>query len=64
MFIQYAQMGMVKKDGGKFTCPMAGQIATAEVEVPTIVIATPAEAPQGEGTVMGQGPPRGGVTLT
>jgi hypothetical protein len=46
MFLQYANMGMVKKDGNTFRLLTASQIREVEVEVPSIIIAQPNEAPQ------------------
>jgi lipoate synthase len=46
MFLQYANMGMVKKDGNKFRLLTAKMIEEVEVEVPSIVIAQPGEVPK------------------
>ena len=44
MFIQLAQIGAVNKEGNKWTLVPANQIAMVELELPTIVSATPDEA--------------------
>lgn len=39
MLQQYATVGMLKRDGNKFILVTAGTIETAEVEIPSIVVA-------------------------
>ena len=65
MFLQYANMGMIKKEGDKFILLCASQIAYAEVEIPQVVLASGNDLPKpaGSDTVQGQGRPPGGVTL-
>jgi hypothetical protein len=41
---QYAQVGMLKKEGSKFILLAANQIARVEVSIPSILIARPSEA--------------------
>jgi hypothetical protein len=44
MLAQYAQIGMLKKDGTKYTLVPASQISLVECELPTIVLADPSDA--------------------
>ena len=43
MLSQFAQVGMLKKEGAKYTLLPASQIALVECELPTIVIAAPSD---------------------
>jgi len=58
VFLQYANIGMVRKDGNKFILLTASQIETVEVEIPTVVIASPGEILDPNATT-----PPGSVTL-
>jgi hypothetical protein len=55
MLLQYANLGMIKKDGDKMILLCASQIAYAEVDIPSVVIAGANEVPQ---------KPTGGITLS
>ena len=43
MFSQFSQVGVLKKDGTKYTLVPSSQIQLVECDVPTIVIAGPSE---------------------
>jgi len=43
-FAQYSQIGVMKKEGNKYTLVPSAQIAFVEVELPTLIIATEADA--------------------
>jgi hypothetical protein len=43
MLAQFSQVGMLKKDGTKYTLLPASQISLVECELPTLVIAGPSE---------------------
>lgn len=51
MLAQYAQVGMLKRDGNTYRLLAASQIAEVTVELPTIIIASPDDQPK---------PPTGG----
>lgn len=44
MMAQYSQVGMLKKEGNKYTLLPASQIAFVEVELSPFVVASPSEA--------------------
>lgn len=46
VFGQYSQVGVMKKEGNKFSLIPASQIALVEVELPTLVIAGEGEVKQ------------------
>lgn len=46
MLQQYATVGMLKRDGKKFTLVTCGEIANVEVEIPSIVMAGLGEIPK------------------
>jgi hypothetical protein len=43
MMGQYSQVGMLKKEGGKFTLLPRNQIALVEVEISPLIVASPSE---------------------
>lgn len=42
-FAQFSQVGMMKKDGNRFTLLPSSQIALVEIELPTLVLADEGE---------------------
>lgn len=43
MMAQYSQLGMLKKEGGKYSLLPSSQIAFVEVEVSSILVASPSD---------------------
>jgi hypothetical protein len=44
VFAQYSQVGVLKKEGNKFSFIPAPQIRLVEIEIPTILTAVPGDA--------------------
>ena len=43
LLVQYAQVGVMKKDGNKVTLTPASQIKLVECDIPSLVIAAPTD---------------------
>jgi len=43
MMAQYSQVGVLKKEGNKYTLLPCSQIALVEIELPSLVIASPSD---------------------